>query len=97
MAELHELLNNVTDQASFLKFVSACAADRRAAVEKERLQSAPPLGPDAGGWENDRIDTFLHAALRWAEDSNMGQSQGLPAGPSWRAFAVFLYCGKIYE
>jgi hypothetical protein len=22
---------------------------------------------------------------------------GLPAEPSWKAFAAFLYCGKIYE
>jgi hypothetical protein len=37
------------------------------------------------------------AALSWAEDTDMGVDQGLPPEPSWRAFAVFLYCGKIYE
>jgi hypothetical protein len=90
-------VDQVTDQASFLAFVRALAADRREAALKERAEPASPYGPDAGGCENDSIDTFLEAAARWAEDSNMGQSQGLPPGPSWHAFAVFLYCGKIYE
>jgi hypothetical protein len=97
MPALHELLDEVNDQASVLAFVRALVADRKAAIAAERVRPAPPFGPDAGGWENVTIDGFLEAALGWAEDSNMGQSQGLPPGPSWRAFAVFLYCGKIYE
>jgi hypothetical protein len=97
MAELHELLEQVTDQASFLTFVWALVDDRREAMAKERAQPAPPYGPDAGGWENDSIDTYLAAAASWAVDSDMGHRQGLPPGPSWRAFAAFLYCGKIYE
>jgi hypothetical protein len=38
------------------------------------------------------IESFLDAAVAWAIDS-----EELPNEPSWRAFATFLYCGKIYE
>ncbi len=48
-------------------------------------------------WENTTIEDFLSAALAWAEDSNMGMTQGLPEEPTWRTFVVFLYSGKIYE
>ncbi|MBI3650905.1 MAG: hypothetical protein HY231_07625 [Acidobacteria bacterium] len=47
------------------------------------------------GWENDTIENFLEAAL--AEDTDMGESQGLTEDQLWKKFAVFLYCGKIYE
>jgi hypothetical protein len=36
------------------------------------------------------------AAVSWAVDS-LEQERGLPKEPSWKAFATFLYCGKIYE
>src|SRR5262245_15112752 len=67
--------------------------------DRESLQITPssPFGADAGGWENITIEQFLDAALAWAESTDMGVSQGLPAVPSWRAFAVFLWCGKVYE
>jgi hypothetical protein len=94
---LHDLLNDVTDQISFMVFVRALIADRRDAIAREHAQPAPPYGPDAGGWENDSINAFLEAAVAWATDRNMGQSEGLPPGPSWRTFAAFLYCGKGYE
>jgi hypothetical protein len=91
----------VRDRESFFAFVRALVADREAAVEAERRNPTDPrflgLVRDAGGWYNFTIEAYLEAALRWAEDSDMGESQGLPAGPSWQAFAAFLYCGKIYE
>jgi len=75
--------------------------DREAAVEAERHEPTDPrvlgLAPDRGGWSNFTIEAYLEAALRWAEDTDMDHTQGLPAEPSWKAFAVFLYCGKIYE
>jgi hypothetical protein len=40
---------------------------------------------------------FLEAASAWAEATKMGETLGLPADPTWKNFAVFLYCGKIYE
>jgi hypothetical protein len=89
--------NAVHDRASFLEFVRALASDRRASVAAEREAPSSPYGPQAGGWENVTIEDFLEAAASWAEDTGMGESQGLPAGPSWQAFAAFLLCGKIYE
>ena len=70
-------------------------------MEAEERQPTDPsvlgLVADAGGWYNFTIESYLDAALRWAEDSEMGVRQGLPAGPSWRVFAAFLLSGSIYE
>jgi hypothetical protein len=87
----------VHDRESFFAFVAALVKDRRASVAAERVAPSSPYGPDAGGWENVTIEDFLESALAWAESTGMEESQGLPAEPTWRAFATFLYCGKIYE
>ena len=97
MEDPADLLEQVVDRESFLAFVRALIADRVDEVEKERVQPSSSWDPGANGWENDTIEQYLFAALRWAEATHMGETQGLPAGPSWRAFAAFLYCGKIYE
>lgn len=82
MMHLHEQLETVTDEASFLAFVHALVVDRRS---------------DAEHWENGSIEDFLEAASAWAEDSAFGSKQGLSSASPWRKFATFLYCGKIYE
>lgn len=87
----------VSDWQSFLDFVRTLAADRRACVEAEQVSASSPWGPQAGGWENVTIESFLEAAVSWAEDTKMGESQGLRDQSPWRRFATFLYCGKIYE
>ena len=91
----------VHDRESFFAFVRELISDRESAVEREIRTPTNPniLGfvPDAGGWYNFTIESYLEAALRWARDTQMGQSQGLPPEPSWQSFAVFLSCGKIYE
>jgi hypothetical protein len=79
--DLQTLLKQVEDRESFFVFVRALIADRK------NVQS----------WENTTIERFLSVALAWAEDSDMGTTQGLPQEPTWKAFAVFLYSGKIYE
>ena len=94
---LAKKLEAVADATSFLAFVHALVADREAAAARERAQPASPYGPDAGSWENDRVETFLAAAVRWAESTNIGLAQGLRADNPWRRFAQFLYLGKIYE
>lgn len=94
-------LNSVHDRESFLALVRALVANREAAVEAERRRPTDPrvvgLVPDAGGWYNFTIESYLDAAVRWAEATDMGESQGLPAGPSWKAFAAFLLSGMVYE
>jgi len=82
MTQLHEQLEKVTDEATFLAFVQALIADRRG---------------DAEHCENGSIEDFLEAANAWAEDSAFGSQQGLSLTSPWRKFATFLYSGKIYE
>ena len=95
--ELHEQLEHVTNQESFLAFASALAQNRASAIQAEAKNPASPYSADAGGWENTSIESFLNAAVAWAEGSNFGATQGLASANPWRKFAVFLYCGKIYE
>ena len=79
--DVQTLLKQVEDRDSFFAFVRALIADRQ----------------NGHGWKNTTIEDSLSAALAWAEDSNMGMTQGLPEEPTWRTFAVVLYSGKIYE
>ncbi|MCU7646973.1 DUF7660 family protein [Pseudomonas piscis] len=79
--DLDQALQQVVDERSFLAFVQALSADRRQATD----------------WQNDSIEDFLDSAHAWAEASAMGASQGLADASPWKRFAVFLYCGKIYE
>jgi hypothetical protein len=89
--------DSVTDLPTFLEFVRHLTAERVAAVRAEQARASHPAGPDAGGWENTSIEAFLEAATSWAEATNMGLTQGLSPDNPWKQFAVFLYCGKIYE
>jgi len=91
--DLHSKLDEVHDRESFLDFVRALAQERR---EKSANERSYPYGGQPGGWESSTIEDYLSAAVAWAEDSS-GQPAGLPREPSWRGFATFLYCGKIYE
>ena len=92
-----ELLDAVVDQQTFLAFARALRAEREEAVRLERATPSSPYGPDAGGWENVTIESFLGAAIAWADDSRFGVDQGLSATNPWKQFAVFLNCGKYYE
>ena len=95
--EMITRLKAVTDANSFLAFVHALVADRESAVQREKAQPSSPYGPDAGGWESTRIETYLEAAAAWAESTDFGVSQGLDANNLWRRFAQFLNAGKVYE
>jgi hypothetical protein len=94
---LSDLLEQVNDRESFFTFVRSLVRDRRAAVGARGATAVQIQPLDPSDWENDTIEDYLEAALAWAEDSNMGLTQGLPESPSWKSVAVFLYCGKIYE
>lgn len=82
----------VEDLATFLEFVEALIDDREQDVLKEKEQRGSQTNAGRTEWENETIEDYLFGALRWAQDS--GQ---MSAAPSWKAFATFLYCGKIYE
>src|SRR6185436_1744264 len=95
--DLNDLLERVHDRQTFFAFVNALIVDRSDETAKERANPSSPYGPGVNGWENGTIEAFLAASLSWAQDTEMGVSQGLHDPPSWKEFAVFLYCGKIYE
>jgi hypothetical protein len=95
--EPHELLEAVVDEASFLKFVVALREDREAEVSAQKIKNVDSFGRGPNDWENHTIEAFLEAASSWAEDSDFGKTQGLTDANPWKKFAVFLYCGKIYE
>ena len=94
---LSDLLDKVDSEESLLVFIAALVQDRREAVIAEKENPSSPYGPDAGGWENTTIESFLEAAAAWAESTQFGLKQGLSPDNPWRRFAAFLYCGKIYE
>ena len=94
---LYQLLEQVTDQESFFTFVEALIADRMEVIKQEEREHILSRFGTPNGWQNWEIESFLDGALAWAKSTDMGQTEGLPEGPSWKAFAVFLYCGKIYE
>jgi hypothetical protein len=86
-----ELLENVKGRESFLAFLRALIEEREQA---EKLERESPDYFKYGGvldWQNSSISSYLEAALAGVEDSESFQE------PSWRAFAEFLYMGKIYE
>ena len=95
--KLYERIDTVNDERSFLKFVDALRKDREKEVTAQSATPVDPCGRGPYGWENHTIEDFLEAAQAWAEDSNFGESQNLKEASPWKKFAVFLYCGKIYE
>ncbi|AJQ95081.1 DUF7660 family protein [Gynuella sunshinyii] len=97
MMKLHDLIEIVDDENSFLAFVEALKKDRENAIALEKKNPSSPHDSDAGGWENVTIESFLEAAHAWAIDSDFGASQGLSSDNIWKKMATFLYCGKIYE
>lgn len=90
---LNDYLEAVVNESTFLAFVEALADDRRVAD----LTAADAAGEVQNGWENDSIQDFLEAGHAWAQDSAFGAKHGLASALPWKKFAVFLYCGKIYE
>lgn len=93
MQELDHALEAVKDEGSFLAFVKALVADR----ERHEGKTIDEVG-FVEDWANNSISSFLESAVSWAEDSNFGVNQESElATNKWKQFAVFLYCGKIYE
>ena len=90
---LDELLAEVTDEASFLRFVRALTEDYEA--DRAEAKRRPPAPYSAGplGWENGTIGAFLEAGTAWAEDSG---DRGLSKNP-WHRCASILFAGKGYE
>ena len=96
MNDSGRLVYRVHDLDSFLAFIRALIADCEDSVAKEQICPTPyfPAVPQANGWYNATIESFLEAAAACLE-AKKHQEEWREA--SWRTFANFLYCGKIYE
>lgn len=93
MKELHEILDEVKDEKSFLNFVRALMKDR----ETHEGKPVDEVGFE-GDWASNDIAGFLESAIAWAEDSDFGIRQDPDLQSNrWKQFAGFLYSGKIYE
>lgn len=92
--DLYEILEQVKDKESFLKFVDALIEDRvKASHFEKRRPSGYQLSSD--DWQSVTIESYLESAARWL--TNYQWKDGNPNEMSWKRMAVFLYCGKIYE
>ena len=88
-----DLLEEVNDQLSFLRFVQAMIINRKECEVKTENEVGFVCD-----WANNSIFDFLDSASAWAESSNFGISQEPEIeGNPWKQFATFLYCGKVYE
>jgi len=90
---LHELLESVTDEQSFLMFVKALIADRTPHEGKPSDETG-----FTEDWANNTIAEYLESSVAWAEDSNFGRQLNKELeNNKWKQFAAFLYGGKVYE
>ena len=96
-SDLHDLVDRVEDEKSFIAFVSALATDRGDEVEQEASSSSSPYDPGVNGWENGAIEAFLEAAVAWAEASINGKDTYKKRENSWQRCAEILLMGKLCE
>ena len=89
-------LDTVCDEDSFVAFVRVLAADRADAVKSEKERPSSSHGPDANGWDNASIESFLERAAAWAEDWKDSPQYRPPQNP-WKRCAEILFAGKGYE
>ncbi|MCW8877853.1 MAG: hypothetical protein OQK04_02530 [Kangiellaceae bacterium] len=93
MRDLHDLLEEVNDEKSFLAFARALMDDR----EPHEGRNVDEVG-FSGDWANNDIFGFLEGGIAWAESSGFGESSNRKVAENpWQQFATFLYCGKTYE
>jgi hypothetical protein len=94
MVSPDDLLEQVADKQTFIKFVQALAEERERAQEIENQHPNVHIIDGALGWKNGDIPSFLSAALECFIAQPVTYSEH---NPSWKMFAEFLYFGKIYE
>lgn len=95
--KLSNALDRVTDERSFLDFLTALASDWFSEAEIEATTPSSPYSSGALGWENGSIGAFLEASCAWANASAKGLKYYTPSENPWRRTADILMAGKIYE
>jgi hypothetical protein len=94
MVSPDDLLEQVTDKQTFIKFVQALAEKRERAQEIENKHSNVHIIDGTLGWKNNDIPSFLSAALECFVAQPVTFSE---QNHSWKMFGEFLYFGKIYK
>ncbi|WP_166793875.1 hypothetical protein [Pseudomonas sp. F01002] len=95
--DLHELLEIVNDEQSFIGFMAALGDDFSRERLLEETSPSSPFGPGALGWENGSVDTFLDAAASWAIASTRCSLTDASVLNVWQRCAAILLAGKFYE
>ena len=95
--KLQQLLDEVRDEPTFLRFIKALSDDWFEDRTKEERNPSSPYVPTINGWENGTIGDYLESAHAWGktwldrpEENERGESP-------WRRAAAILYAGKYYE
>jgi hypothetical protein len=94
---LTDELENVVDLETFLNFVQALIDDWEDNEVEGKFRRPDYANSGSDDWQNWTIGSYFEAAHAWARTTEMGKKQGVSSSPSWKAFALFLYMGKIYE
>lgn len=81
------------DRKALIAFIREMQTDLDSSPRAEQVSASSPDGPEAGGWENSDLPSFLDAMASWIED--MGDR--LPTSPTWETFYDILSAAKIYE
>ena len=89
-----DLLPQVKDRDSFIRFVRALAEERDAAEAKERAEPKKHALDCASNWKNGDVASFLYGGLNYFSEKPFHSPE---KSPSWKMFADFLYHGKIIE
>ncbi|GBC59201.1 hypothetical protein DENIS_0137 [Desulfonema ishimotonii] len=89
--DITEYLEQVRDRQTFLKFVRMLSAGQR-----PDAGTAPEICScrEGAGWEHRPVKDFVESALARAD---VGREEVADRESPWKAFAIFLYCGKICE
>lgn len=95
--DLDALLKQVKDEASFISFVNALAADFEEERALEESNPSSPYSAGALGWENGSIDAMLGAAAAWGNSTAMNPLNKTVEQNPWYRCAHILYAGKFYE
>lgn len=95
--DLDSLLSQVNDEATFIAFIDALAADYSEEREMEQASSRSPYASGALGWQNGTIDAMLGAAAAWGNLTAMNPKNNTSGQNPWYRCAHILYVGKFYE
>ncbi|WP_040590746.1 hypothetical protein [Methylobacter marinus] len=91
--DLDSLLSQVNDEATFIAFIDALAADYSEEREMEQASSRSPYASGALGWQNGTIDAMLGAAAVWGNSTAMNPKTTRRA--KIRGIAVPTFCTRV--